>query len=386
MKTSWILSVYFLFIVGCAPTYIQPSFEDSNQYFLEKTINQLDVGKELEGRISPKYNIALLSIEDNLTLDKPIVAMIEDQIISSLIEGGYTIVERDTDVIQNIIKEGDKKYSLIFQKASQDGSSVNIIKGSLEPGINFIETQLSAAGALISYRILEAGIVYHEYPENKNSEIREAMVRLHIRVHKTWTGEIVHATNLSSSLSDTVRQEFVNQLASFHYSFFPYEYPLQEKVHYQGIKRIKSVKIATKDEKISKTSRSVSRSQLFILPRIGYGLNFNNGYGIITGGSISYGKINGGKFGADLMYLIAPKKHTMGLTGFYERTLLQYITLRGGASYLKTGKITNIGGTVGAGLSFSIGNIFIIQPMAEVNFGSMQNNIMGVNINMGFAL
>jgi len=386
MKTSWILSVYFLFIVGCAPTYIQPSFEDSNQYFLEKTINQLDVGKELKGIISPKYNIALLSIEDNLTLDKPIVAMIEDQIISSLIEGGYTIVERDIDVIQNIIKEGDKKYSLLFQKPSQDSGSGNIIKGSLEPGINFIETQLSSAGALISYRILEAGIVYHEYPENKNSEIREAMVRLHIRVHKTWTGEIVHATNLSSSLSDTVRQEFVNQLASFHYSFFPYEYPLQEKVHYQGIKRIKSVKIATKDEKISKTSRSVSRSQLFILPRIGYGLNFNNGYGIITGGSISYGKINGGKFGADLMYLIAPNLHTMGLTGFYERTLLQYITLRGGASYLKTGKITNIGGTVGAGLSFSIGNIFIIQPMAKVNFGSIQNNIMGVNINMGFAL
>ena len=386
MKIAWILSVYFLFIAGCASTYIQISFEDSNQYFLEKTINQLDVGKELEGRISPKYNIALLSIEDNLTLDKPIVAMIEDQIISSLIEGGYTIVERDTDVIQNIIKEGDEKYSLIFQKASQDSSSVNIIKGSLEPRINFIETQLSSAGALISYRILEAGIVYHEYPENKNSEIREAMVRLHIRVHKTWTGEIVHATNLSSSLSDTVRQEFVNQLASFHYSFFPYEYPLQEKVHYQGIKRIKSVKIATKDEKLSKTSRSVSRSQLFILPRIGYGLNFNNGYGIITGGSISYGKINGGRFGADLMYLIAPQKHTMGLTGFYERALLQYITLRGGASYLKTGKITNIGGTVGAGLSFSIGNIFIIQPMAEVNFGSMQNNIMGVNINMGFAL
>ena len=386
MKTSWILSVYFLFIVGCAPTYIQPSFEDSNQYFLEKTINQLDVGKELKGIISPKYNIALLSIENNLTLDKPIVAMIEDQIISSLIEGGYTIVERDIDVIQNIIKEGDKKYSLLFQKPSQDSGSGNIIKGSLEPGINFIETQLSSAGALISYRILEAGIVYHEYPENKNSEIREAMVRLHIRVHKTWTGEIVHATNLSSSLSDTVRQEFVNQLASFHYTFFPYDYPLQEKVQYQEVKKIKSVKITAKDEKKSKRSRSVSRSQLFILPRIGYGLNFNNGYGIITGGSISYGKINAGKFGADLMYLIAPKKHTMGLTGFYERSLLQYITLRGGASYLKTGKITNIGGTVGAGLSFSIGNIFIIQPMAEVNFGSMQNNIMGVNINMGFAL
>ena len=88
MKPLRILAVYFLFTVGCAPPYIQPSFEDSNQYFLEKTIDQLDVGKELEGKISPKYNIALLSIEDNLTLDKPIVAMIEDQIISSLIEVG----------------------------------------------------------------------------------------------------------------------------------------------------------------------------------------------------------------------------------------------------------------------------------------------------------
>jgi len=383
MKTAWTLSVYFLFIVGCAPTYIQPSFEDSNQYFLEKTINQLDVGKELEGRISPKYNIALLSIENNLTLDKPIVAMIEDQIISSLIEGSYTIVERDTDVIQNIIKEGNKKYSLTFNNPTENVSYNSATGDALEPGINFIETQLSAAEVLISYRILEAGIVYHEYPENKNAEIREAMVRLHIRLHKTWTGEIVHATNLSSSLSDTVRQEFTNQLASFHYTFFPYDYPLQEKMQYQGVKKIKSVKIAAKDEKIS---RSVSRSQLFISPRIGYGLNFNNGYGIIAGGSIGYGKITEGKFGADLMYLIAPKKHTMGLAGFYERTLLEYITLRGGVSYLKTGKKTNIGGTVGAGLSFAIGNIFIIQPMAEVNFGSMQNNIMGVNINMGFAL
>ena len=221
MKVSWLLLIYYLFSVGCAPTYIHPYFEDSNQYLLERVIAQLDVGKELEGILSPKYKIAVLSMENDITLDKPIIAMIEDQIISSLIQGGHTIVERDTDIIQNIIKEGNKKYSLTFQKPSQDSGSGNIVKGSLEPGINFIETQLSSAGVLISYRILEAGIVYHEYPEDKNSEIREAMVRLHIRVHKTWTGEIVHATNLSSSLSDTVRQEFVNQLASFHYSFFP---------------------------------------------------------------------------------------------------------------------------------------------------------------------
>ena len=277
MKTLCILAVYFLFIVGCASTYIQPSFEDSNQYFLEKTINQLDVAKELEGRISPKYNIALLSIEDNLTLDKPIVAMIEDQIISSLIEGGFTIVERDTDVIQNIIKEGNKKYSLTFNRPTENASYNNVTGDALEPGINFFETQLSSAEVLISYRILEAGILHHEYPENETSEIRESMVRLHIRIHKTWTGEIVHATNLSSSLSDTIRQEFTDQLSSFHYTFFPYNYPLQEKVQYQRVKTIKSVKIASKDEKKSNTSGSVTGGRISILPRIGYGLNFNTG-------------------------------------------------------------------------------------------------------------
>ena len=242
MKTSWILSVYFLFIVGCAPTYIQPSFEDSNQYFLEKTIDQLDVGKELEGKISPKYNIALLSIEDNLTLDKPIVAMIEDHIISSLIGGGYTVVERDDDVIQNLISERKGVYSLTFNNPSENIKYDKITGDAPNPGISFMETQLSSAGILISYRILETGIVYYDIPDNKEYEKREAMVRLHIRVHKTRTGEIVHATNLTSTLADTLRREFVNQLKTFHYSFFPYEYPLQDNEKQKSTQVIKSTK------------------------------------------------------------------------------------------------------------------------------------------------
>ena len=111
MKKTLLLSIYFIFIVGCASNYIKPSFEDSNHYFLEQTINQLDLVKELDGRISPKYKIALISIEQNSTLDKPIITMIEDQIISSLVQEGYSIVERDTDAIYNIIKRLEHKLS-----------------------------------------------------------------------------------------------------------------------------------------------------------------------------------------------------------------------------------------------------------------------------------
>ena len=382
MKPLRILAVYFLFTVGCAPPYIQPSFEDSNQYFLEKTIDQLDVGKELEGRISPKYNIALLSIEDNLTLDKPIIAMIEDQIISSLIEGGYTIVERDEDVIQNLISERKGVYSLKFNNPSENITYDKITGDALTPGISFMETQLSSAGILISYRILETGIVYFDIPDNKEYEKREAMVRLHIRVHKTRTGEIVHATNLTSTLSDTLRREFVNQLEAFHYSFFPYEYPLQENEEQKSALIIKSAK---------RKSIRKSNKKWNISAKIGGGANEVGSYnriGIITGGSISYGKINGGKFGADLKILISTSRPTLGITGFYEWSKFKYISLKGGVCYLQTwatpNKI-NIGGTAGIGVFIPIGKKFILQPMTEVNFGSIANNIFGVNMNLGFS-
>ena len=76
----------------------------------------------------------------------------------------------------------------------------------------------------------------------------------------------------------------------------------------------------------------------------------------------------------------------MTLTGFYERIILKHIVLKGGVSYLKTGDDTSLGVALGAGLSFPIGKMLIIQPMAEVNFASVKNNIFGININIGISL
>ena len=130
-------------------------------------------------------------------------------------------------------------------------------------------------------------------------------------------------------------------------------------------------------------STTMIKNQISIFPRIGFGMNFNSGYGIITGGSIIYSNNKWGNIGADLMYLINSSKHTFGMTGFYERKIFKNIVLRGGLSYLKTGDVSNIGVAAGAGMPFSIGKMFIIQPMAEVSFGSSTNNIMGINFNMG---
>ena len=127
-----------------------------------------------------------------------------------------------------------------------------------------------------------------------------------------------------------------------------------------------------------------------------YLASYNN-IGPIIGGSISYGNNNKwGKIGVDLMYILISqkhdpliditRKHTTGITGFYEIKILQKIVLRGGLSYVKTGDVQSLGLAAGAGLSFPIGKMLIIQPMAEINFASTTNNTMGINLNIGISL
>ena len=227
MKTIIITTILFLFAVGCAPQ-IQPSFENSNQRFIEKTISKLDIGKELEGKIDTTDRIALLSIESPDFLHKPIIAMIEDQLIISLIQKGYTLVERDPEAIQKMIREGEEKYSLTFKIPSENITYEKLTGDALDPGIIFLETQLISADIAIFYRILEIGIIYMENPDDKEYEKREALISLHIRIQNVQNGEIIHATNLTSKSSDLVEKELVDRLASFHYTFFPYEYPIQK--------------------------------------------------------------------------------------------------------------------------------------------------------------
>ena len=164
---------------------------------------------------------------------------------------------------------------------------------------------------------------------------------------------------------------------------------------------LKKVNPPTKTQEKSDTSPTTIKNKITILPRIGFGMNYLSSYnniGPIIGGSISYGNNNKwGKAGVDLLYILIKqdvnnsvlnqnRKHTMGINGFYERKILKKIVLRGGLSYVKTGEVQSLGLAAGAGLSFPIGKMLIIQPMVEVNFASNENNIVGINFNIGISL
>ena len=149
----------------------------------------------------------------------------------------------------------------------------------------------------------------------------------------------------------------------------------------------------------SDISSTTKKYQLSILSRIGFGLNYvttYNNLGPIIGGTISLGSMGWGTVGVDLMYILIKqdvnislnetKKHTSGITGFYERKIFNKIILKGGLSYIKTGDVQSLGLAAGAGLSFHIGKMLIIQPMADVNFASTTNNMIGINLNIGISL
>ena len=191
MKNILLLALIITFvIIGCAP--IQPTFEDSNQYFLEKTIDKMNLGEEIKDKIPNGSKVAFVSIEENETLDKPIIAMIEDQIVQSLVNNGFVVVQRDQDAIQKLIREKKDNYFLTYEQ-STNGMMFEKVSGEmLKTGLNFIETQLTSADYVILYRILEAGILYREDDDLKSSdiEIREGLVRLSVTIQGAQTGKL----------------------------------------------------------------------------------------------------------------------------------------------------------------------------------------------------
>ena len=221
------IGLAFLLFAGCAT--IQPKFEDSNQLFIERTVDNLDLGNVIKNKIPSGSKVAVVSLEKEMTLDKPIIALIEDQLIQSLMSSGIKVLERDQNAVENLIKENTHSnvYSLLQNNSDiikSKGVEVEISKIDFVP-FNSTETKIHSADYLINYRILECGVIYRDYDSKFYK--REGLVRLHIRVQKTKNGEIVVAQNLDGKKEDEIRKELVTQLANFHYSYFPYDYPLQ---------------------------------------------------------------------------------------------------------------------------------------------------------------
>ena len=211
--------IIFSLFIGCATKISQSVFNDSNQYFLEQVIAKLNISEEMDGKISKKYRLGVYSIDTNENVARPIITMIEDHFIVSLVDNGFTLFERDTGLISKLSKEGEVKYSLSSLNSTVEMSEETIPSESKQNNLDIYETHLNSVEIAIFYRLLEAGIIYQDHPDEKGYNKRTGMVRIHIRILNTQTGEILHTAYITGKLSDSVRKEYKSQPAAFHYTF-----------------------------------------------------------------------------------------------------------------------------------------------------------------------
>ena len=219
--------------------------------------------KEIDG------TIAVRSIESNIDdrrLDASLRYMVEDNLITNLIQNGYRVVERDPDVLDNLYRESSNKFQTKISNNNNnskddvvkrgrdinhdvDGSVINInisdsekndedgqlIDDTDENGYEI--TNLSSSDYILSYRVLECGISYRDAKDEDNSgfnfsdisseEIeRTARTKLHCRLTNSKTSEIMAAGLLESKVQDTIKAEDLFGLEQIPHDFYVSTLPL----------------------------------------------------------------------------------------------------------------------------------------------------------------
>jgi len=225
---------------------------------METTIRELDIAEALRGVVPATSKLSLVSLETADTTDHPVVAMVEDALVSALREGEFIILERDVEMLRRLASEGpDGTYRFVFMPrdrlfSSSGGAAAGLPSGPLpdvkperlfrmagvhterESGgdrdsVLVFPTELMAADYLLSYRVLECGIVYRK-GTSADRKKREGKARLHLRVLNTKTGEVLYAHNIDAVVTDEIDAGLKDELADFHYTFFPADYPISRGV------------------------------------------------------------------------------------------------------------------------------------------------------------
>ena len=212
---------------GCATTrrMLIPTLDQSNQVFLERTVKELDIASMVKQVAPVGSTIALVSIEKPATVDLPIVAMIEDGLIEVLDKAGYKVLERDEDLLRRLVAEGSAStYQLVYPPSVPGDPDC-----PCPEGVVVHDTQLESADYVISYRVLEFGVLYREGSKRSLAK-REGVLRAHIRIQDVATGEVKLAERTTAMKTDEVDMRLVQGLADFHYSYYSTDSPLQNPV------------------------------------------------------------------------------------------------------------------------------------------------------------
>lgn len=267
--------LYFLvltsFLSSCAVKN-KVTYEKTNASLIQKSIKNLNTLDALMSKIEKTDNIIIVGVEDYKTSDYSLLATLEDEIIKDFVIQGYNILERDNDMLYRLFAEESKNYKYVnrvkqydrsaayqqsasslfgrandgYNNAYLSGSGYNEAASSSYSQKNYnqqYQSTLHSADKIISYRVIESGIVYdYDEKEAEMGEVeREARTILEVRLTDAKTSEILSAVTLDGKANDFVKEQDVSALKTFSYRYYSHTLP---KTHGNPKKTtVKSAKI-----------------------------------------------------------------------------------------------------------------------------------------------
>ena len=242
--------------------YTSLSYEKSNGSLIMKSIIDLNTVDSLENSISKDENLVILSMETSETDDYGITSQIEDELTKEFISEGYSILERDYDIINRLISESSENYALFnriksynYERGSSNSNS-SLSGGSSSPqrfmgssvtaystsGISgesnqasyykkseeenykqYVATTLIASDKILSYRVIECGVIYELEAERESYSLNEDYVKrtartiLEVRITDAKSGTILDAFTLDGMASDKITNLEYASLEKFGY-------------------------------------------------------------------------------------------------------------------------------------------------------------------------
>jgi hypothetical protein len=252
-------TIYFLatlILSSCAIQGPTVTYEKTNASLIHKSIKDLKTVESLNSHISKTDKIAVVGMEDYKTNDYSLLATLEDEIIKEFVNSGYKVLERDDDMVYRLFSEESNNYKHINRvKGAKYGASISsgnadynsyYLNGNSQANSAGVfaevknydqefQSSLKSADKIISYRVIESGIVYdYDEKDAKIDEVeREARTILEVRLTDAKTSEILSALTLDGSANDFVKEEDVKALKEFSYRYYSRTLP---KTHGNPVK------------------------------------------------------------------------------------------------------------------------------------------------------
>ena len=229
--------------------------------FLDETLSQIEFPDLLQGSLSKKDKITLVSIEKSnpKTIDANI--FLERALIKNLLRKGYSVYNRNMNVMRQSVIENN---------------SVPVV-GIDSIRLLSLDYKLPQSDMLIGYRLLEIGC-YKLSANSKDSVLRVGKALVEVSVINPKTQQIIYNDILSAYHESTISNQLESTIQNFHYQFKPYSLtvgtPPEGTISNYSLPIKKEVKeVVTRVEQ--KSIPSVANSQLlFILTNITSKMDF----------------------------------------------------------------------------------------------------------------